>query len=140
MRDLGDARPLHLVDSFDGMPRTTDGIDRLQEGDLGSTSAEEVRGVLAPFPLARVHEGFIPAILAGIDPESIAWAHIDVNIYAAVRDSLEWVYPRLTAGGTIIARRLRLPELPRRSAGRGRVLRHAGPRPRSACRRVSASS
>jgi O-methyltransferase len=102
MRERDDMRPLHLVDSFAGMPRTTDGVDRLQEGDLAGTSAEEVRAVLAPFPWARVHEGLIPDILTEVDAERIAWAHIDVDIYAAVRDSIEWVYPRMTPGGTIV--------------------------------------
>lgn len=112
MRELGDERPLHLVDGFVGMPRTTDGVDRLQEGDLGSTSAEDVRAALAPFPWARVHEGLIPGILPDIDAERVAWAHIDVDIYAAVRDSLEWVYPRLAGGGTIVVDDYAFPSCP----------------------------
>ena len=112
MRERGDSRPLHLVDGFVGMPRTTHGVDRLQEGDLASTSAEDVRAALASFPWARVHEGLIPGILTEVDAERIAWAHIDVNIYTAVHDSLEWVYPRLVAGGTIIVDDYAFPSCP----------------------------
>jgi O-methyltransferase len=112
MREAGDARPLHLVDGFVGMPHITDGVDRLLEGDLGRTSAQDVRAALARFPWARVHEGLIPVILEEIDAERIAWAHIDVDIYAAVRDSLEWVYPRLAASGTIVIDDYAFPSCP----------------------------
>ena len=112
MRESGDARPLHLVDGFVGMPGITDGVDRLREGDLGSASADDVRAALAPFPWARVHEGLIPEILGEIDAGRIAWAHIDVDIYAAVRDSLEWVYPRLATGGTIVVDDYAFPSCP----------------------------
>ncbi len=86
-------RPLHLVDSFAGMPRITEGTDRFEEGDLGSTSAESVRTALAPFPFARVHEGVIPGILDEVGVERVTWAHIDVDVYAAVRDCLEYLSP-----------------------------------------------
>lgn len=112
IRDQVGERPLHLVDSFAGMPGTTDGIDRLQEGDLGSTSAEDVRGALAPFPFARVYEGYIPGILDDVEVERLAWAHIDVDIYAAARDSLEWIYPRLVPGGSIILDDYGFPSCP----------------------------
>ncbi len=82
-----------------------------------------VRAALAPFPFARVHEGVIPAILDEVGVERVAWAHIDVNVYAAVRDCLEFLYPRMAPGGVDRARRLRLPELSRRPPRGGRVLR-----------------
>jgi O-methyltransferase len=102
MREAGGARRLHLVDSFAGMPGTTRDVDRFQEGDLGATSAEDVRRALGGFPFARVHEGYIPAVMAEVDAERIAWAHIDVDIYAAIRDSLEFVYPRLVPGAMVV--------------------------------------
>jgi O-methyltransferase len=34
--------------------------------------------------------------------ERLAWAHIDVDIYTAVRDCLEFIYPRLVPGGTVV--------------------------------------
>jgi O-methyltransferase len=102
MRQGGDERPLHLVDSFAGMPGTTDGVDRFRQGDFASTSVEDVRAALAPFPFAHVHQGFIPEILEELPIRRLAWAYIDVDIYAAVRDSLEYIYPRLAAGASIV--------------------------------------
>ena len=102
VREQVGERPLHLVDSFAGMPRTTEGVDRFEEGDLASTSVESVREALSPFPFARIHEGVIPAILDEVGAGRVAWAHIDVDIYAAVRDCLEYLYPRMAGGGTIV--------------------------------------
>ena len=112
VRDHEAERPLHLVDSFSGMPDTTEGVDRFREGDFASTSYEDVRQALAPFPFARVHRGFIPRILDELAIERLAWAYIDVDIYAAVRDSLEFIYPRLLPGGVIVLDDYGFPSCP----------------------------
>ncbi len=95
-------RPLHLVDSFEGMPVTTEDVNRFTAGDFGATSLEEIRTALEPYPFARIHKGFIPEIFGELGVERLAWAHIDVNIYTAVRDCLDFVYPRLVPGGTVV--------------------------------------
>lgn len=100
--DSGHARPLHLFDSFEGMPETTDGLDRFQKGDFNSTSAGKVAELLAPYPFATMHVGFIPQTFQQFDPGPIAWAHVDVDIYQAVTDSIEFIYPRLVQGGFLV--------------------------------------
>ncbi len=112
VRDQGAERPLHLVDSFAGMPDTTEGVNRFREGDFASTSYEDVRQALAPFAFAQVHQGFIPEALAELPIERLAWAYIDVDIYAAVRDSLEYIYPRLMPGGVIVLDDYGFPSCP----------------------------
>ncbi len=112
VREAGAERPLHLVDSFAGMPETTTGVDRFKEGDFATTSAEDVRRALAPFPFAKVHEGYIPEILEEAGIGRLAWAYIDVNIYEAVRDSLEFIYPRLLPGGSIVLDDYGFPSCP----------------------------
>lgn len=112
VREAGRERPLHLVDSFAGMPETTTGVDRFREGDFATTSADDVRRALAPFPFARVHQGYIPEILERIELGPLAWAYIDVDIYAAVRDCLEFVYPRMLPGGTIVLDDYGFPSCP----------------------------
>ena len=100
--ESGQARPLHLFDSFEGMPETTTGLDRFQKGDFSSTSAEKVAALVSPYPFATVHVGFIPQSFQGFDPGPIAWAHVDVDIYQAVKDSIEFIYPRLVQGGFLV--------------------------------------
>jgi O-methyltransferase len=102
MRACGDARPLHLFDSFEGMPATTPGIDRFEKGDFHATSADQVKLLLKPYPFAQVHVGFIPDTFAGLPIDRVAWAHVDVDIYRSVHDSIDYVYPRLVPGGFLI--------------------------------------
>ncbi len=112
VRERVGARPLHLVDSFAGMPDTTDKVDGFREGDFAATSVEDVRAALAPFPFAQVHQGFIPEILEELPIQRLAWAYIDVDIYAAVRDSLEYIYPRLATGASIVLDDYGFPSCP----------------------------
>jgi O-methyltransferase len=101
LRDPG-GRTLHLFDSFEGMPATTDGVDRLARGDLSTTSVEAVRERLSFAPFVAIHQGFIPATFEGLDIARLAWAHVDVDIYQAVHDSVDFIYPRLQPGGFMI--------------------------------------
>ena len=114
VRERGGERPLHLVDSFAGMPRTTDGVDRFQEGDFGTTSAERRAARARPFPFARVHQGYIPADPRGARRSSgVAWAYIDVDIYARgaglprVSSTRAWL-----PGGTIVLDDYGFPSCP----------------------------
>ncbi|MBX6311605.1 MAG: class I SAM-dependent methyltransferase [Isosphaeraceae bacterium] len=100
--EQGGPRALHLFDSFAGMPEMTEGIDRFKPGDFSSTSAEAVAALLGPYPFVQMHVGFIPETFRGLELGRVAWAHIDVDIYQAVRDCIEFLYPRLAPGGFLI--------------------------------------
>lgn len=102
LQQQNQARPLRLFDSFEGMPQTTEGIDHFKAGDFSHTSADRVRQLLAPYPFASVHVGFIPKTFVGLAIDQIAWAHVDVDIYQSVRDCIGFIYPRLVAGGFMI--------------------------------------
>ncbi len=54
----------------------------------------------------------IPAVLEEVGAERVAWAHIDVDIYAAVRDCLEYLYPRMAPGGMIVLDDYGFPSCP----------------------------
>ncbi len=98
----GRPRGLHLFDSFQGMPETTEGLDQFTCGDFKQTSAQGVAALLAGYDFVTMHVGFIPDTFAGVDIPRIAWAHIDLDIYQAVHDAIEWIYPRLVPGGFLI--------------------------------------
>jgi O-methyltransferase len=98
----GQDRQLHLFDSFEGMPTTTGGIDRLDAGDLSTTSAADVEKLLREFAFAHIHVGFIPGTFEGLAISTVAWAHVDVDIYQTVLDSVEYLYPKLVPGGFLV--------------------------------------
>jgi O-methyltransferase len=98
----GEARRLHLFDSFQGMGTNISDDDSFQQGHFSRTSAEHVRALLAPYPFVDMHVGFIPDTFAGLNLERIAWAHVDLDLYQSVRDAIAYLYPRLVPGGFLI--------------------------------------
>lgn len=102
IREHAGDRPLHLFDSFEGMPQTTAGVDRIQKGDFSTTSVEAVAQLFTAYPFVQIHQGFIPQTFADAKIERIAWVHIDVDIYQSVLDCIAYTYPRLVPGGTMI--------------------------------------
>jgi O-methyltransferase len=97
-----EGRTLHLFDSFEGMPQITAGADRFQATDLNTTSVEKVGQLLADYPFARIHAGFIPRTFTDLQISQVAWAHIDVDIYQSVRDCITYIYPRMAPAGIMI--------------------------------------
>ncbi len=95
-------RMLHLFDSFEGMPATTAGVDQFQQSDFDQTSIESVSGLFSDYPFVQIHVGFIPQTFADLKISQVAWAHIDVDIYQSVRDSIAYIYPRMVPSGVMI--------------------------------------
>jgi len=102
LRDAGDVRSLHLFDSFAGMPVTSAG-EPFTKGDFGQTSEAAVRALLAPTGARAVfHAGYIPDTFQNLEIPQLAFAHVDVDLYQSVLDSIEFVYPRLVPGGLLV--------------------------------------
>ena len=102
LSEAGDRRGLHLFDSFEGMPQTSDG-EPYARGDLSETSATQVeRLVRQTTANVKLHVGFIPDTFKDTGIERLAFAHIDVDLYQSVLDCVEFVYSRLAPGGLII--------------------------------------
>ncbi|MDH5179142.1 MAG: TylF/MycF family methyltransferase [Gammaproteobacteria bacterium] len=99
-------RALHLFDSFSGMPETDAVHDLHQKGDFADTSVEEVTrhvsSCVKDASFINFHKGFIPDTFAGREQDEIAFAHVDVDIYRAIHDCCEFIYPRLQNGGFIV--------------------------------------
>lgn len=95
-------RTLYLFDSFEGMHSVTKENDRHQPGDFADTSVESVRAVVGSEPFIDYRKGWIPETFAGLEGESFCFAHIDLDLYQGVLDTLTFVYPRLSPGGIIV--------------------------------------
>jgi O-methyltransferase len=48
------------------------------------------------------HKGLIPETFLGLEESRIAMAHVDVDIYSAVRACCEFIFPRLRVGGFMV--------------------------------------
>ncbi|MFJ6742979.1 TylF/MycF/NovP-related O-methyltransferase [Streptomyces sp. NPDC091279] len=96
-------RDLHLYDSFDGLPAPSDADRYLKQGDCKAT----VSDVLAVFErwnlrLPQVHTGWFEATLPRQLPDRVAFAYLDGDFYESIHTSLTHVWPRLSAGGSVI--------------------------------------
>lgn len=101
------SKKLFLFDTFEGMPETNPERDLHQKGDFSDTTVEAVINYIGLVDatcadLCFVRKGLIPATFSGLESSTIAFAHIDVDIYQAVLDCLYFIWPRLSIGGMIV--------------------------------------
>ncbi len=95
------SRTHFLFDSFEGLsrPSPVDG-SYWRKGDL-HCSVEIVRSNLNGSNLS-FHPGWIPERFGDVRDKHFAFVHIDVDLYRPTLDSIEFFYPRTTAGGIVV--------------------------------------
>jgi O-methyltransferase len=97
---------LHLFDTFEGMPEPNPSKDLHRQGDFSDASVDTVVATLrslTPNPdIVHFHKGFIPDTFSSVGSHSIAFAHVDVDLYQSVMSCCNFIYPRLQAGGFMI--------------------------------------
>jgi O-methyltransferase len=91
-------RPLHLYDTFTGMPKNDEPC-YLPEGSFGDTSPGQVAEYLDSH-LVRMHVGEIPQTFD--DDLRFSFVHIDVDLYRTAYDCILYFLKRLVPGGMII--------------------------------------
>jgi O-methyltransferase len=95
-------KTVRLFDTFAGMPSTDPVRDSHRSGDFGDSPLDDVRAYLADCPNVSFHPGLFPPTATQFEATSFCFAHIDVDIYASVRDCCEFFYPRTVAGGVLV--------------------------------------
>lgn len=103
---LGHEIPIEIIDTFEGHPE-----DKLSEEDMPehharhrftTTSYEGVRDHLAQFEQATVHKGEFSAVAPSLPEAEYRFVHLDVDLYASMRDGLRYFGPRVAKGGVIV--------------------------------------
>jgi O-methyltransferase len=97
-----EGRQLHLFDSFQGFGQAVSATESFRPGELGRTSDAHVRSLLGDHPWVRIHVGFVPQTFEGLDLGQVAWAHVDLDVEAATRAAIDYLYPRLVPGGFLV--------------------------------------
>lgn len=92
------------VDSFQGMPPVTDGVDFHKEHDFNMVDFSAINGYFKMmYPAVRIVKGFIPEVFHFFDEHTrFAFSHIDLDLYKSIKDTLDFVFPRTTEGGMIL--------------------------------------
>ena len=87
-------RPLHLFDTFNGMPKDGDGWP---QGCFNDTSVEAVKAFL---PDAHYHVGFFPKTMPS-DLKELSFVHIDCDQGDTCAFAIALFYPLLLSGGVM---------------------------------------
>lgn len=103
-----DGASFYGFDSFEGLSqpqaedlKVNDAASQFQKGNF-SASLDLVSKNLAEFSDATLFKGWIPSRFSEVKSKNFKFIHIDVDLYQPTLDSLEFFYPRLVAGGTIV--------------------------------------
>lgn len=102
LAEIANDRPLHLFDTFSGMPDTDPNKDIHKRGDFSDTSLESVQRYLADFPNISFYPGLIPHSLAPVQDRTFSFVHVDLDIYSAIMSACEFFYPRIERGGILL--------------------------------------
>jgi O-methyltransferase len=95
-------KKLYLFDTFEGMPETDSKKDWHKKGDFSDTSLETVREYIGFQEIVKIRKGLLPLTFQGLEDSKFCFAHIDLDIYRSIWDTLDFVWPRLVAGGCVI--------------------------------------
>ncbi|HVA45293.1 MAG TPA: TylF/MycF/NovP-related O-methyltransferase [Pirellulales bacterium] len=96
-------RELHLFDTFEGLPATSDkdaGVHRVAQY---ACSLESVREYLAGQDQVYFHKGLFPDSARDVDESEYAFVHFDVDLYQGTYACLEYFYPRMVPGGVMLS-------------------------------------
>ena len=96
---------VYLCDTFEGVPKASARDSTYHGGEHSDSSEQVTRGLMRELGLSNIQ------ILTGVFPDrtgellensSFSFVHIDVDVYDSARDVLEFVWPRLSAGGIVV--------------------------------------
>jgi len=93
---------LYLFDTFNGLPLPGAGDAGFREHQFAA-SMPGVAARLKDYPKVTLCPGIFPSSGAQLRSHHFAFVHLDVDLYASTRDSLEFFYPRMNPGGIILS-------------------------------------
>jgi O-methyltransferase len=101
MRLVFPKRKLHCYDTFCGIAGADASVDQHKDGEFAA-SLEEVRATVGEDGV-EYHVGKFPdSYLAEDKKPELAFVHVDLDTYAGTKAALDYLFPRLPLGGTIL--------------------------------------
>ena len=100
-------KPLHLFDTFEGMPEVNQAYDQYRKGDFGDTSLDAVKQYLDLSGAENVnyYKGIFPESAKGQEARLglFAFVNLDVDLYQSTLQGLEFFYPRMRKGAILVS-------------------------------------
>lgn len=97
------AKPLHLFDTFAGLPKATVEDGTVHREHQYSCSLESVQEYLKGFENVSFHPGLFPDSAVNLEERQFCLVHIDVDLYQSTLGCLNYFYPRMIPGGVILS-------------------------------------
>jgi len=94
-------KEVYLIDTFTGLPKVSE-YDKHKEGDFRNVDYIEVCNYLEPFKNVKILEGLFNERKNDIPETEFGFVHLDVDIYEATKECLEYFYPKIRNGGSIL--------------------------------------
>jgi O-methyltransferase len=96
-------KPLHLFDTFEGIPKVEE-IDQpaFYQGQF-SASVEKVKNYLNEYPNIYFYKGIFPFTAKPVENKIFSFVHLDVDTYESTLACLEFFYPRMNHGGVLLS-------------------------------------
>lgn len=97
-------RPLHLFDTFEGLPQTGD-YDWSFEASQYAEALPAVKGYLqkGEYPNVLFYKGLFPETAKSVENKTFALVHLDVDLLSSTLDALKFFYPRMQKAGIILS-------------------------------------
>jgi O-methyltransferase len=103
---LGHEVPLEVIDTFDGHPPGKlsghDSPVHADETKFAATSYESVVEYLGAFEQVTVRQGDFSTIAPELPEQRYRLVHVDVDLYVAALECLNYFGPRLVPGGIVV--------------------------------------
>jgi Macrocin-O-methyltransferase (TylF) len=106
IRDLGLAKRVTMLDSFQGLPQTDAALDGPFRRGMMASDLQAVLGLRATLgleALVEVRAGWFDDSLGQMPPAAqFCLAHLDADVYGSTKTALRYLLPRLVPGGAVV--------------------------------------
>ncbi len=106
VRDLGLAKRVFMLDSFEGLPPTDSRLDGPFQGGMMVSDLASVlqqRAMLGLDAVVEVRPGWFQDSLEKMPATAqFCLAHLDADVYSSTKTALRYVLPRLAQGGALV--------------------------------------
>lgn len=102
LAELFPDRKVYGFDTFEGLPQEQWNDKEFHTpGEFNDTSLEAVTTFISKSNV-RLIKGLFPDTANPFEKEKFALVHIDTDFYLSVKECINWFWPRMVKGGTII--------------------------------------
>jgi len=100
--ELKGDKPLHLFDTFEGLPEASEHDRGIHKLGQYTCSLESVQDYLKDYKNLHYYKGIFPDSAVNVSDDRFCMAHFDVDLYEGTKACLEYFYPRMVPGGIMV--------------------------------------